>query len=230
MPPDYKTLQARHEREKADCPDAFNLRIHRALSWLRHAEKMAAAADQDAQFISLWVSFNAAYASDMGMTDDRPERDIFRGFINTLCLLDCQGDRALEDIARREYARVKSALHNQYIYHPFWEWQRGNIPEKQWRGRFRGENREATTAFETGHDAFGGGTAALLNAVFSRLYTLRNQVLHGHATWDGSVNRAQIADGAAILAATAPTIIGIMLDNPGHDWPRPLYPVINTPN
>ena len=40
-------------------PD-LGLRVHRCLSWLDRAEQ--AGEDQDATFIFLWISFNAAYA------------------------------------------------------------------------------------------------------------------------------------------------------------------------
>jgi hypothetical protein len=35
-----------------------------------------------------------------------------------------------------------------------------------------------------------------IKVMFDRLYTLRNQLLHGGATWNGAVNRAQITQGA----------------------------------
>ena len=231
MPPDYATLQARHERDKADAPDEFNLRIHRSLSWLGHSERMAQAADQDAQFISLWIAFNAAYAGEVALTDERPELKVFQEFVKNLCWLDCQGERLLEGIVGREYERgIKRLLSNQYIYHLFWMCQRENPEQHWWRKPFHAENRQVAEAFASGNPAFGASTAAVLSAVFSRLYMLRNQVLHGHATWDGRVNRAQIGDGAALLAQIVPSIIKIMMDNPGNAWPKPLYPVVNTPD
>mgnify|MGYP003610388203 FL=1 len=37
--------------------------MHRALSWLEKAEQSD---DLDSRFIFLWISFNAAYAKDLG--------------------------------------------------------------------------------------------------------------------------------------------------------------------
>ena len=37
----------------------------------------------------------------------------------------------------------------------------------------------------------------VLSIVLSRIYTLRNQLVHGGATWDSSVNREQLRDCVA---------------------------------
>ena len=48
--------------------------------------------------------------------------------------------------------------------------------------------------------------ATVLAIVLARLYTVRNQLIHGGATWQGSVNRDQIRDGTAILNDFVPII------------------------
>lgn len=39
-------------------------------------------------------------------------------------------------------------------------------------------------------------TGTVLMILFDRLYVLRNQIIHGGATWNSSVNRDQVRDGA----------------------------------
>ena len=56
---------------------------------------------------------------------------------------------------------------------------------------------------------------------------LRNQLIHGGATWNSSVNRSQVKDGAALLGVLLPIFIDILMDNPGNDWGRPYYPVVD---
>ena len=63
--------------------------------------------------------------------------------------------------------------------------------------------------------------------LFTRLYTVRNQLLHGCATWNSSVNRSQVETGAAIMAALMPRFIDVMIENPDFDWGTPRYPVVN---
>ena len=55
---------------------------------------------------------------------------------------------------------------------------------------------------------------------------LRNQLVHGGATWNSKVNRAQVRDGANILMALVPLLIEIMLDHPDADFGEILYPVV----
>ena len=43
-------------------PENHTIRIHRAISWLKQAEKEA---NVDMKFIALWISFNACYSHDL---------------------------------------------------------------------------------------------------------------------------------------------------------------------
>ncbi len=73
---------------------------------------------------------------------------------------------------------------------------------------------------------------AVLSRIFRRLYTLRNQIFHGGATWPAGFGRDQIRDGSNIMAALVPAILDIMRrdleQNPDSDrWGRVAYPRIN---
>ncbi len=52
-------------------------------------------------------------------------------------------------------------------------------------------------------------------------------MIHGGATWNSEVNRAQVTDGADILSFLVPVFVDIMMDNPAEDWGRPFYPVVS---
>ena len=76
------------------------------------------------------------------------------------------------------------------------------------------------------HLAYGKeDTVAVLMTLFNRLYVLRNQLMHGGATWGGKVNRRQVGDGAAIMGALVPHFVDLMMDHPDEDWGEPPYPV-----
>lgn len=64
--------------------------------------------------------------------------------------------------------------------------------------------------------------------MFVRQYTLRNQLMHGGADWNNSVNRAQVRDGRALLARVLPVMLGVMMDHPARCEGRPFYPVAAT--
>jgi hypothetical protein len=54
---------------------------------------------------------------------------------------------------------------------------------------------------------------------------LRNQIVHGSATWKSSANREQVQDAAQVMRTIVPLMIDIMMDDPDQDWGEPLYPV-----
>jgi hypothetical protein len=65
------------------------------------------------------------------------------------------------------------------------------------------------------------------SVVFERGYVLRNQLVHGGATWNSGVNRDQVQQVAAVIDFLLPIFIDIMMDNPTRDWGRPFYPVVD---
>ena len=57
-------------------------------------------------------------------------------------------------------------------------------------------------------------------------HALRNQLVHGGATWDSGVNRSQLRDSTRFLSKLVPTIIELMMNNPDTLWGDPSFPVI----
>ena len=111
-------------------------------------------------------------------------------------------------------------LDNPYVFQSFWDYQTGKLSHEQWLGRFNAGKLRAKNALGA------RDTASVLAVVFSRLYTLRNQLMHGGATWNGQVNRAQLRDCVTILGQLVPLVIEIMLDNPNTLWGDACYPVV----
>jgi hypothetical protein len=66
----------------------------------------------------------------------------------------------------------------------------------------------------------------VLGIVFNRLYTLRNQLMHGGATWNSAVNRDQVRDCVNLLGKLVPLVIEVMLDNPNTLWGDACFPVV----
>ena len=69
-------------------------------------------------------------------------------------------------------------------------------------------------------------TADVLAVLFNRIYTLRNQIMHGGATWDSSINRPQLHDCGKLLGKLVPLIIHLMLENLDALWGDAFYPVV----
>jgi hypothetical protein len=217
MEPQHAPLKARQRAERDNHPESIALRIHRALSWLDRAEQCD---DDDARFIFLWIAFNAAYANDLGELGHMAEQRIFGHFIQRL--VDLDEERALYQLVWNEFASsIRLLLDNQYVFGPFWDFQGGKLTEEQWNTRFDNAKVAANRALAK------QDTVKVLSIVFSRLYILRNQLVHGAATWNGSVNREQLRDSASILGKVVPQVIKILLDHPNEVWGEAMYPVVS---
>ena len=216
------TLMERHKALSAGLHTPFTLRMHRALSWLQRAE--AAGVDDDVAFVCLWIAFNAAYAQDLGRgAGGTPEQQAFRNFVGDVCRLDA--DKALAALVWQVFpGPVRLLLDNQYVFQPFWDALNnpradGSIPD-HWREAFDDVRQRVHRALAQ------QDTERVLYEVLVRLYTLRNQLMHGGATWGSSVNRAQVRDGRALLRRLLPVLLGVMMDHPAQFEGRPFYPVV----
>ena len=185
----------------------FNNRMRRATSWLTRAEQERD--DPDAAFIFHWIAFNAIYAVPRHGLDDR-EQDAFEDYFTKIAPLDNYGI-VYNAIWMKFNGPIKSLLRNKFVFQPFWD------DSPNWKQRFY-DNQDVIE-----QELLSRKTRAILERMFDRLYVLRNQVLHGAATWQGSVNRDQVEDGAAIMAFLVPHFINLMLDNPNIDWGQPRY-------
>ena len=216
---DYKTLKARQRAERDNHPTNMALRVHRALSWLDRAERCD---DNDGRFVFLWIAFNAAYANEIYDQERSPEHKVFGRFLDKLVDLD-KGD-ALYDLIWSEFPNsIRVLLDNQFVYQPFWDYHNGLIEEAQWKSGFERARKSAHKAL-AGHE-----TTTVLSIVLARMYTLRNQLVHGGATWNSSVNRDQLRDCSAFLGKLVPYVIQLMMDNPNTLWGDASYPVVEAP-
>jgi len=215
---DYNHLKEKHRKLREGFPQALSLRTHRALSWVQRSEK--ADEDLDAQFIFLWISFNSAYAHEIQDIRTFSERRTQLNFIHRL--IDSDKNNLLYKLIWKEFSKsIRQLINNQYVYHPFWEFQRGSITEEQWKKYFESDKAVAQKALSKMN------TKKILAIILDRLYVLRNQLLHGGATWNGKVNRDQVRDGTSIMRNLVPVIIHIMLEGSNELWGDAAFPVID---
>ena len=211
------------EKEKKLCEnfsEALQLRVSRAISWLERAESIDAD-DIDSRFIFLWISFNAAYAGDIieGSPEKRNEHSVFRNFFRKIIGLDT--NKRVYDIIWKQYSSaIQMLIKNKYVFEPFWKYHNGENNEN-WEKDFKNSQQRLNRALRDEN------TVGLLTVLFDRLYTLRNQLIHGGATWKSEVNRTQVRDGRCILESLVPVFIELMMEHPNQDWGRPWYPRLN---
>ncbi len=201
----------------------YAVQVHRAISWIGRAEKEEAEKDSDAEFVFYWIAFNAVYQAAFedipaqGIKMRTPEIDKHREYFKKLLQLDTDNTITQTTINRYSHS-IRMLLLNKYIYDPFWKHHCGNPGYADWERHLESSNRRGLAAL------LHGDTASSLVELFKRLYTLRNQIMHGNATWNGSYNRDPVRDGAAIMRILIPTFIDIMLDHPDEiEWNPPRY-------
>ena len=211
------------QRELRDgFPLPLTLRVHRALSWLRRAD--AKQEDLDVRFILLWIGFNAAYAGDLDraldVAGEANERARFDEFFAALVRMD-RDDRIYGVIWNRFSQEIRLLLDNKFVFAPFWKYHEGEVGGGGWEITFKAAKRAANRALAERN------TPVVLSILFDRLYVLRNQLVHGGATWNSNANRNQVRDGAALLGCLLPVFIDLMMDHPGAEWAMPNYPVVD---
>lgn len=208
-------MKARLKRDAEKYPEPTRVRLHRAISWLGRAEHETK--DTDAAFLFLWIAFNAAYAREFGQGEN--ERQRLGEFIAMLLAAD--RDKILQAIVFKQFSGpIRTLLGNKYVFEPFWRALREHDPSNRWEASFSASHKAALASIMEGN------TATVLSIVFDRLYVLRNQLVHGGATWNSSVNRSQVKDGVRILVTVVPSIVTLMLEHPEVEFGDVLYPVV----
>ena len=129
-------------------------------------------------------------------------------------------NRIYDAIWQRFAHEIRLLLDNKFVFAPFWKHRAGEFGGAGWEVSFDAAKRAANRALAEKN------TAVVLSILFDRLYVLRNQIIHGGATWDSSANRNQVRDGAALLGCLLPVFIDLMMDHPDAEWTMPMYPVV----
>lgn len=191
------------------------IRLHRAVSWVKCAEEQTD--NLDLKFISLWIAFNACYADNELHNSSLTEKKRFKEFIGKLVEYDGK-DLFFNLLWHKFSGPVRLLIDNQFAYKQFWDAERGE--KIDWQRLFIKSKKDSRQYLAHHH------VAKLLEVVLDRLYTVRNQLLHGGLTYKSKLNRSQVYDASQILEFLMPVIINIMTTNIDDDWGNINYPVI----
>ena len=208
--------QLSRKLKSSTLPETLTIRLHRAISWLKSAEKQDG--NLDLKFISLWIAFNACYAVDLNGISSKPEKAKLRDFTSSLV----QFDRTrLYNLFWEKYSGpIRILIENKFVFEKFWEYNRGEADDY-----LLAFNKSITTA----HNCLSKeNIEGLMEIVLERLYTLRNSLVHGGSTYNSKLNRTQLKDACNIMSLLVPIIIEIMLENSTHNWGEIAYPVVKS--
>ncbi len=214
----YERLRDLERKFRDDRDEHLAVRTHRCISWVGRAESEFEKDDLDASFIFYWIAFNSIYSVEQFYRAGSTEKDLFADFFRVIVELD-RDQTVYNAIWDRFSDSIRILLNNRFVFQPFWV--SINNGDEDWERLFRKANRQTLEAFRR------RDTVAVLGKMFDRLYVLRNQLMHGGATWNSNVNRSQVRDGARILRFLVPIFVDIMMKHPGIAWSKPYYPVVS---
>ncbi len=213
----YEELEEKRKRLETSFPSDLGLRVRRAISWI---DRAARADDDDGRLIFLWIAFNAAYADQQEF--DSGKREDWKSFESYFFkVVNLDADQRIYNAIWDNFSEpIRLLMQNEFLYWRFWKNQKGVARFQYWKKDFDEElikfNKKVSKKCTNG----------ALCIIFSRLNVLRNQLVHGGATWNSDVNRNQVRDGTAILAFLIPVFVDLMMSHSGEDWGQPFYPVV----
>ncbi len=175
-------------------------RLRRAKSWLARAENEHCP-DEEA-FLFLWIAFNAAYGQDYGQSDEKNEHDRFFAFAEQIVACDKRNKIRIALISNTDV--IKELTDNEFIFDLFWKFIRKGEP-KNWKERLNDYNDKAFAKLGK------NDMSKTLNEILFRLYTLRNQIIHGGITFGSEgLGKPQLKSGRKMMTLLVPKIIKIM--------------------
>lgn len=222
--------------KKSPSGEHLFLRIYRAISWIRCAQEAGELAknhgegEDDGAFIFYWIAFDCLFHSKQppkrlhNATGWRSrESQKFSDFFNKILKYD-EGYRIYDTMKDRFQDSILLILENPYIYKPFWMY---DDPEtnRLWEPYFLSRKSEVRDLLYN-YERSGKKTGEIISTLFESLYVLRNQLMHGGATWRSSANRTQVKDGTEMLSFFLPIIVDLMMKSSPEDWEKPSYPLV----
>ena len=214
----YDSLKTHYHDVKDQMKESQRIRIHRTLSWYKCA--LESAEDDASAFIFYWIAFNAIYAQKYDYNQKIIEHKKFEEFFEKILRHD--KDKIIYKAIWEEFSEsIRIILQNKYVFNEFWHFQNGVEGFENWEKKFKKNQISVNHYLQTDQ------TQKILSMLFNRLYVLRNQLIHGGATWQSSINKDQLRDGHKILGFLLPHFILILIENRSENWGAPIYPVIH---
>ena len=220
--PTFYDIDARRREKfpyRKDGDDNLNLRLRRSVSWLQRAEEFhyAGRPDPDMAFTCYWFAFNALYAQNPH-TSGQGEKASFKAFFETVIGYDDKCKRTiLAEIQGNLSKPIRVLMGNVYAFESFWRYYNDVPGYANWEVDLEEAKRKVNKDIDEQN------VNEVLSVLFERLYVIRNQIVHGNATWNGGRNYDQLRDGANIMASLVPQLITSVMNNREMKLGRPYY-------
>lgn len=210
----WKPIKQRLGEEHPDHPTI--IRLHRSFSWLARCQDEQLPEDHDQHLLFLWIAFNALY----GQWDDKrreplPDRECWRKFVDRLLKLDTS--HYLPSLLKAQRQAVRDILDDPYVSKFFWE----DPGEK--RAKQSSETKYVVPMWYEN-----GDWDLILKRLIDRIYLQRCQLVHGAATYAGSLNRRSLQRSVAMLRHLLNGVLLIIIDHGARqDWGTMCYPPLD---
>lgn len=197
-------------------------RIRRARSWLDSARRAGASGNLDSghwdiAFILYWIAFNAAFArDDLEYPNTRCE---FSECFRKVLRLDSRGE-IFHAVRDKFPSAAEEIVSNKYLFKKYWDHVNGKRSNDDWKECLKSDRQRFTSAMTKPSEE---NTEGAIPILFERLYTLRNQIVHGGATWKSKYNRTSVRWGVPIMAFLVPVFVRIIKQHPEVNWGTPYY-------
>ena len=189
----------------------FQIRVHRALSWLERALEMDTENQPDGRLLYACIALNALHGTwDTEAGYPVRDKQSRNAFLKSITEADKAG--LLSDLLTRLEPDILWLLENKYLDPRFWHNPEhpGNVRAQYHRGvRFYGD----------------GNWTAILECTFERIAVLRGQIVHGAATRGSQLNRESLTRCRKVLEVILPVVLQLVIEHRvDDDWPPLCYP------
>lgn len=189
-------------------------RIERCESWIEKAKQNKG--DKDVSFIFWWIAFSSLYDFEAEDFSKKKQYKVQKIFFEKIVELDTE-DRIYETVVLRFDGFIKSLIGNKYVFNPFWKHRNNHPNHEDWDKSFANSKRIFRLASRD------KDVPVILEHVFNRLYTLRNQIFHGGATHGSRRNRDSIEGGWDVMSHLVPVFYNIIKAHPELDLGKPFF-------
>jgi hypothetical protein len=191
----------------------WQIRVHRAISWYKDACECPETLSE-ARFLFLWIALNSLY-SHWDNEHNIPGKDgaARQEFVRRVC--DPQGKSVFGQLFQQHRGLVKKILENPFLAEVFWR----NPTDPKAKGWGTQDANHLASHLKNGE------IGRVLDQVFSRLYVLRGQMVHGAATSGSRLNVATRRYCLEMLGILVPPILYLVIEHHREDpWPELCYP------
>ena len=187
------------------------IRMHRAISWLYACEKNNS---DDLSFLSGWIGFNSCYSVPPENAGETENTRMGR-FLQEV--IDQDEHRLIASyVFDEQIGLIDSLMNIQYLFKQFWI--SVHVQEEGWDAEYDVQHERMLI------DRDQRDTLSHCNSILQRVYVLRNQVIHGGATFESSLNREQMKICSQFMHGLLLRIINVMMRKPHYDWGSTNYP------